>query len=136
MTTYLPVPAHLAYVAWTRVMQEQLTQLADRSRRDLIEAVEQVAALASAEPVTALIVETTHPQHPADEVVRVRLMTFAQAHGRGPLMPGVHGTGHARSMVLVVGPSVERARVDLFERVASLLRPEGPAPMTVTTLPT
>jgi hypothetical protein len=38
VTTYLPVPGHLAYVAWVRVKRDQLVQLADGPEYGRIEA--------------------------------------------------------------------------------------------------
>lgn len=131
MTIYLPVPAHLAYVVWVRVKQERLAQLAGVSTHLRTEAARRMAysAEAEAEAVVTLVADLV-PQAPGEDVLRVRLATFEQRSGDGLLVPGVHGSGRAGSKVLVVGagPSIEQARLDLFERVASLLRPEGNAP--------
>ena len=140
MTTYLPVPAHLAYVAWVRVKQEQLAQLAAGPEHGRIEAARRMAHGADAEAVVTLVADLVPTGHPAEDVLRVRLATFERGGDRGGsglLVPGVHGSGRAGSTVLAVGagPSVERARADLFERVASLLCPEGNAPTTVITFP-
>lgn len=139
MTIYLPVPAHLAYVAWVRVKQEQLAQLAVGPEHGRIEAARRMAHGADAEAVVTLVADKIGTDANGD-VLRVRLATFERGSdrdGSGLLVPGVHGSGRAGSKVLAVGagPSVERARADLFERVASLLRPEGNAPTTVITFP-
>lgn len=137
MTTYLPVPGHLAYVAWVRVKQEQLAQLAVGPEHGRIEAARRMAHGADAEAVVTLVADLVPTGHPAEDVLRVRLATFEQRAGSGLLVPGVHGSGRAGSTVLAVGagPSIERARADLFARVAALLRPEGLAPTTVITFP-
>lgn len=139
MTTYLPVPAHLAYVAWVRVKQEQLAQLAVGPEHGRIEAARRMASGSDAEAVVTLVADIVPTGYRLDRgVLRVQLATFEGRHGDGLLVPGVHGSGQAGSTVLAVGagPSVEQARADLFDRVASLLRPEGNAPTTVITFPT
>jgi len=127
MTTYLPVPGHLAYVAWVRVKQAQLVQLATGPEHGRIEAARRMAAEAHAEPVVTLVADLVPVpgcEGGPGERLRVRLATFEQRHGDGLLAPGLHGSGMPGSSVLAVGagPSPDRARADLFERVVVLLR--------------
>jgi len=127
MTTYLPVPGHLAYVAWVRVKQDQLVQLAGGPEHGRIEAARRMAAGATAEAVVTLVadlVPVPGREGGPGERLRVRLATFGQHLGDGLLVPGLHGSGMPGSPVLAVGagPSPDKARADLFERVAASLR--------------
>jgi hypothetical protein len=127
MTIYLPVPAHLAYVAWVRVKQEQLAQLAVGPEHGRIEAARRMAHGADAEAVVTLVGEIAPGLHPDDGTLRVRMAALDPHLGEGGvvlLVPGLHGSGLLGSPVLAVGagPSPDKARADLFERVAALLR--------------
>jgi len=124
MTTYLPVPGHLAYVAWVRVKQDQLVQLAGGPEHGRIETARRMAARATAEPVVTLVADLVPVPGCEGERLRVRLATFGQHLGDGLLAPGLHGSGLPGSSALAVGsgPSPDKARADLFERVAALLR--------------
>jgi hypothetical protein len=131
MTTYLPVPGHLAYVAWVRVKQAQLVQLATGPEHGRIEAARRMARGAAAEAVVTLVadlVPVPDREGGPGERLRVRLATFERGGNSGPgdglLVPGLHGSGMPGSPVLAVGagPSPDKARADLFERVAALLR--------------
>jgi hypothetical protein len=141
MTTYLPVPDHLAYAAWVRVKQVQLVQLATGPEHGRIEAARRMARGAHAEPVVTLIADLVPVPGGSGtgERLRVRMATFEQHHGDGLLVPGVHGSGHPESSVLAVGagPSPDKARADLFDRVAALLRvrQDDPAVTEVINLP-
>jgi len=127
MTTYLPVPGHLAYVAWVRVKQDQLVQLAGGPEHGRIEAARRMAAGAQVEAVVTLVADLVPGpgcEGGPGERLRVRLATFEQHLGDGLLAPGLHGSVLLGSPVLAVGagPSPDKARADLFERVAASLR--------------
>jgi hypothetical protein len=127
MTTYLPVPGHLAYVAWVRVKQDQLAQLATGPEHGRIEAARRMARGAQAEAVVTLVGEIVPGPHPDDGTLRVRMAALDPHLGEGGvvlLAPGLHGSGMSVPSVLAVGsgPSPDKARADLFERVAALLR--------------
>jgi hypothetical protein len=85
---------------------------------------------AHAEPVVTLIADLVPVPGGSGtgERLRVRMATFERGGnsglGDGLLVPGVHGSGHPESSVLAVGagPSPDKARADLFDRVAALLR--------------
>jgi len=129
MTTYLPVPDHLAYVAWVLVKQEQLVQLATGPEHGRIEAARRMAVEAQAEPVVTLVAEGG-----PGERLRVRLATFERGGnsglGDGLLVPGLHGSGMPGSPALAVGagPRPDKTRADLLDRVAlwSRARQDGP----------
>jgi hypothetical protein len=132
VTIYLPVPQHLAHVAWIKVQQVALARLMAESGHRRVEAVRRMARLAVIEPVVALTVDTV----PVKGMSLVQVMTFERRHGDGPLLPGVHGSGHPGSTVLAVGvgPAPAAARADLIARLDVLLRPEGSAPTETLTL--
>ena len=138
MTIYLPVPQHLAYVAWTRTQQVSLAKLMTASSHDRLEAVRRMARIATVEPVVALTVDSVLAPDGSTRggVLQAQAMTFEWRHGDGPLLPGVHGSGRPSSTVLAVGmgPTPTAARADLIARVDVLLRPEGSAPTETLTL--
>jgi len=110
MTTYLPVPGHLAYVAWVRVKQAQLVQLAGGPEHGRIEAARRMARGAQVEAVVTLVAD--HVFAPGceggpGERLRVRLATFEQHLGDGLLAPGLHGSVLLGSPVLAVGGGSE-----------------------------
>jgi hypothetical protein len=90
-----------------------------------------MAAGATAEAVVTLVADLVPVpgcEGGPGERLRVRLATFGRGGlgglGDGLLVPGLHGSGMPGSSVLAVGagPSPDKARADLFERVAALLR--------------
>lgn len=145
MTTYLPVPDHLAYAAWVRVKQGQLVQLASGPEHGRIEAARWMAAGAHVEPVVTLVADLVPVPGGSGvgERLRVQMATFERGGNHGPgdglLVPGVHSPGRPECSVLAVGagPSPDRARTDLFGRVAALLRvrQDDPAVTKVVNLP-
>jgi hypothetical protein len=133
MTTYLPVPNHLAYAAWVRVGQAQLAQLTTGPEHDRIETARRMARGAQVEAVVALVGEIVPGAHLAGATLRVRMAALDPRFREGGvvlLAPGLHDAGRAGSSMLAVGagPSPDKARADLFDRVAALLRVSQDAP--------
>ena len=92
MTTYLPVPGHLAYAAWVRVKQVQLVQLASGPEHG----GRRMAAGVQAEAVVTLVADLVPvPGGSGTERLRVRMVTFERG-GNGPLADGPARAGRAQ----------------------------------------